>query len=202
MFSFTQKYTPGIVADDRGAKTMIRFSLGQDPCKNRSYAAGGARYLQADLMLLTHAKYAHKDPRGRFGISTPRCRSLGIEIRFLTVVSEIQTPDVQPFFRKAESKYHRFAPLRCAGIASAGLPLSTQEEQGPLFLYAAFRGKKLTCTGRPDGSGARSDRLQLPGCERTAPLHAPGTHESDGCNGSRLPAVPDTSRCPQPWRSE
>ena len=66
-----QKYAPGIVADDRGAKTMIRFSLGQDPCKNRAYATGGARYLQADLMLLTHAKYAHKGPRGRFGISIP-----------------------------------------------------------------------------------------------------------------------------------
>ena len=43
--------------------TAARFLQG------RSYAAGGARYLRADLMLLTHAKYAFKDPRGRFGIS-------------------------------------------------------------------------------------------------------------------------------------
>ena len=43
--------------------TAARFLQG------RSYAAGGARYLLPDLMLLTHAKYAFKDPRGRFGIS-------------------------------------------------------------------------------------------------------------------------------------
>lgn len=35
----------------------------------RSYAAGGTRYLLPDLMLLTHAGCAFKDPRGRFGIS-------------------------------------------------------------------------------------------------------------------------------------
>ncbi len=38
--------------------------------RSRSYAVGGARYLQADLMLLTHAECAFKDPRGRFGFQS------------------------------------------------------------------------------------------------------------------------------------
>ena len=66
-----KKYAPVIVADERGAKNDIRFFLRQDPCTSRSYAAGGARYLKPDLMLLTHAGCAFKDPRGRFGISDP-----------------------------------------------------------------------------------------------------------------------------------
>ena len=49
-------------------KTGSVFDCGKIPA-SRSYAAGGARYLRTDLMLLTHAKYAFKDPRGRFGIS-------------------------------------------------------------------------------------------------------------------------------------
>ena len=40
-----------------------------------AYAAGGTRYLQADLMLLTHAGCAFKDPRRRFGISDPAAAS-------------------------------------------------------------------------------------------------------------------------------
>ena len=52
----------------RALKTGSVFDCGKIPA-SRSYAAGGARYLRTDLMLLTHAKYAFKDPRGRFGIS-------------------------------------------------------------------------------------------------------------------------------------
>ena len=64
-------------------------------------------------------------------------------------------------------------------------------------------GKELwfTCTALPDGSGARNGRLRPARCERRAALHAPGRRGSGGCNGSRLPAGPDTSRHPQPWRS-
>ena len=71
------KNTPRSPCGERGAKTKLVL-LRQDSCKSRSYAAGGARYLQADLMLLTHAGCAFKDPRGRFGISNtrPRCGSL------------------------------------------------------------------------------------------------------------------------------
>ena len=68
---FLQKIRPGHLAVSGALKTDAVFSLGQDPCKGRSYAAGGARYLHADLMLLTHAGCALKGPRGRFGISSP-----------------------------------------------------------------------------------------------------------------------------------
>ena len=66
---FCTKIRPGHLAVSGALKTDAVFSLRQDPCKGRSYAAGGARYLHADLMLLTHAGCAFKDPRGRFGIS-------------------------------------------------------------------------------------------------------------------------------------
>ena len=68
---FYTKIRPGHLAVSGALKTDAVFSLGQDPCKGRSYAAGGARYLYADLMLLTHAGCALKGPRGRFGISSP-----------------------------------------------------------------------------------------------------------------------------------
>ena len=64
-----KKYAPVIIADERGAKNDIRFFSAARSLQSRSYAAGGTRYLQADLMLLTHAGCAFKDPRGRFGIS-------------------------------------------------------------------------------------------------------------------------------------
>ena len=82
-----KKYAPVIVADERGAKNDIRFFSAARSLQSRSYAAGGTRYLQADLMLLTHAGCAFKDPRGRFGISNTRlpadqCRKeRGNEIR-------------------------------------------------------------------------------------------------------------------------
>ena len=70
-----KKYAPVIVADERGAKNDIRFFSAARSLQSRSYAAGGTRYLQADLMLLTHAGCAFKDPRGRFGISDPAAAS-------------------------------------------------------------------------------------------------------------------------------
>ena len=50
-----KKYAPVIVADERGAKNDIRFFSAARSLQSRSYAAGGTRYLQADLMLLTLA---------------------------------------------------------------------------------------------------------------------------------------------------
>ena len=70
-FSFAQKIRPGHRRVSGALKTDAVFSLRQDPCKGRYYAAGGARYLHAELMLLTHAWCAFKGPRGRFGISSP-----------------------------------------------------------------------------------------------------------------------------------
>ena len=52
-----------------GALKTDSFLTAARSLQGRSYAAGGARYLLPDLMLLTHAGCAFKDPRGRFGIS-------------------------------------------------------------------------------------------------------------------------------------
>lgn len=52
-----------------GALKTDSFLTAARSLQDRSYAAGGARYLLPDLMLLTHAGCAFKDPRGRFGIS-------------------------------------------------------------------------------------------------------------------------------------
>ena len=54
-----------------GALKTDSFLTAARSLQGRSYAAGGARYLHADLMLLTHAGCALKGPRGRFGISSP-----------------------------------------------------------------------------------------------------------------------------------
>ena len=69
--AFAHKNTPHSLLPVDGALKTQLFLLRQDACFHRSYAAGGARYLQADLMLLTHAGCAFKDPRRRFGISYP-----------------------------------------------------------------------------------------------------------------------------------
>ena len=67
--SFLHKNTTHSLLPVDGALKTQLFLLRQDACFHRSYAAGGTRYPQADLMLLTHAGCAFKDPRGRFGIS-------------------------------------------------------------------------------------------------------------------------------------
>ena len=72
---FYTKNTPRSPCGERGAKTKLVFTAARS-LQSRSYAAGGARYLQADLMLLTHAGCAFKDPRGRFGISDILPRTL------------------------------------------------------------------------------------------------------------------------------
>ena len=69
--AFAHKNTPHSLLPVDGALKTQLFLLRQDACFHRSYAAGGTRYLQADLMLLTHAVCAFKDPRVRFGISYP-----------------------------------------------------------------------------------------------------------------------------------
>ena len=108
-----------------GALKTDSFLTAARSLRGRSYAAGGTRYLLPDLMLLTHAGCAFKDPRGRFGISNTRlpadqCRKeRGNEIRVSLA--------------KAEALYvlllgisaltcHSFALLRCAVTASAEQP--------------------------------------------------------------------------------
>ena len=158
-------------------------------------------------MLLTHAGCAFKDPRGRFGISNSclaadQCRSRGTGMKSEFSLTErglhvhhasfcaLQQLEL-PQFRTAALRSNR----QCGAAAfRTWVPLRRIPSQRV--------GKKITCTARPDGSDARNGRLQPARCVRTAALHDRGRHESGGCNGSRLPAVPDTSRRRQPWRSE
>lgn len=63
------------------------------------------------------------------------------------------------------------------------------------------QGQKLTCTAPPDGSGARNGHERPARCPQTASLHGRGRRGSGGCNGSRSPAVPGTSRRPPAWKS-
>ena len=124
--AFAHKNTPHSLFPVDGALKTQLFLLRQDACFHRSYAAGGTRYLQADLMLLTHAGCAFQDPRGRFGISNTR-RSLRIN------AAGERGNEIRVSLAKAEALYvlllgisaltcHSFALLRCAVTASAEQP--------------------------------------------------------------------------------
>ena len=148
-----KKYAPVIVADERGAKNDIRFFSAARSLQSRSYATGGARYLQADLMLLTHAGCAFKDPRGRFGISAPGLRSARNKAqRQGNEISENQSwrrPDVPHFFCKirihflqvrtaalrSNRRYGAAALLHCG----AKVPLKRYPLQENAYLYRSTR---------------------------------------------------------------
>ena len=121
------------------------FFTGARSLQGRSYAAGGTRYLHADLMLLTHAKYALKGPRGRFGISYPmavRCTeqhtAQGSEIR---VDRSAGSWTGRSAISARQDIIHRFAPLHCAVTAGAGLPPFTPEKAGAAVLGILFYEK-------------------------------------------------------------
>ena len=106
-----------------GALKTDSFLTAARSLQSRSYAAGGARYLQADLMLLTHAKYAFKDPRGRFGISdSARPDASGnrqrVEISLGTKLWSLRRR--KP--RLCSGRGRSFVLLRCAVIASTEQP--------------------------------------------------------------------------------
>ena len=125
-FVLIQKYAPFTVSDERGAKNTIVFTAARS-LQHRSYAADGARYLQADLMLLTHAECAFKGPRGRFGISFPprSCSRAGAgrayEIKTLRCGKAVRSLYVcfSAFLCRCLSS---FALLHCAVTASAEPP--------------------------------------------------------------------------------
>ena len=153
------KIRPGHLAVS-GALKRYPFYLRQDACKSRSYAAGGARYLQADLMLLTHAGCAFKDPRGRFGISYP----IAVLRTEQSTAGEVKSDETRMAHAVLQhtaytgDAFLRFVPLHCAVTAGTGQPPSCIV--GLRCRKGCIRGaeRELTCTGRPDGSGARSGR--------------------------------------------
>ena len=69
LFPYKKKKIRPVHYKVSGALKTDSFLTAARSLQGRSYAAGGARYLLPDLMLLTHAGCAFKDPRGRFGIS-------------------------------------------------------------------------------------------------------------------------------------
>ena len=111
------KNAPRSPCGERGAKNEIRFSLRQDACQNRSYAAGGARYLHADLMLLTHAGCAFKDPRGRFGISYPAA-VLRTEQNTAREVKSVRTRMADAVLQHIACMDGCVSPLRTAALRS------------------------------------------------------------------------------------
>ena len=69
LFIFAHKNTPRSPLPVSGALKTDSFLLRQDPCKAGLMQQAKQGIRKADLMLLTHAGCAFKDPRGRFGIS-------------------------------------------------------------------------------------------------------------------------------------
>ena len=155
-----KKYAPVIVADERGAKNDIRFFSAARSLQSRSYAAGGTRYLQADLMLLTHAGCAFKDPRGRFGISYPAA-VLCTEQSTAGEVKSDRTHLADAVLQHITCMGGCISPLRTAALRSnrryGAAALLHCGAKVPQRLHPKRR-RMLTCTGRPDGSGARSGR--------------------------------------------
>ena len=118
-FSFTQKIRPGHLAVNGALKTMFVFHCGKIPAKAGLMQQAEQGICNADLILLTHAGCAFKDPRGRFGISAPGLRSARNKAqRQGNEISENQSwrrPDVPHFFCK--SRIH-FLQVRTAALRS------------------------------------------------------------------------------------
>ena len=146
-----KKYAPVIVADERGAKNDIRFFSAARSLQSRSYAAGGTRYLQADLMLLTHAGCAFKDPRGRFGISYPaavlrteqstarevksdRTRMANAVLQHITCMDGCVSP-LRTAALRSNRRYGAAALLHCG----AKVPLKRYPLQENAYLYSSTR---------------------------------------------------------------
>ena len=146
-----KKYAPVIVADERGAKNDIRFFSAARSLQSRSYAAGGTRYLQADLMLLTHAGCAFKDPRGRFGISYPaavlrteqstarevksdRTRMANAVLQHITCMDGCVSP-LRTAALRSNRRYGAAALLHCG----AKVPLKRYPLQENAYLYRSTR---------------------------------------------------------------
>lgn len=193
------------------------FSAARSP-QYGSYAAAGARY-------------PAQKGQGPYASDTPECAFLfyagaGLLGAGPSGKEQSVTGRGSLFFI-----FHGSTLLRCAVIANVGAavfgwglpgPFCTRGLgaaaprpmggssvcTGPPQLYdrgvytsRKSQGQKLTCTAPPGGSGARNGHERPARCPQTASLHGRGRRGSGGCNGSRLPAVPGTSRRPPAWKS-
>ena len=150
--AFAHKNTPHSLLPVDGALKAQLFLLRQDACFHRSYAAGGTRYLQADLMLLTHAGCAFKDPRGRFGISYPAA-VLRTEQSTAREVKSVRTRVADAVLQHITCMDGCVSPLRTAALRSnrrygaaallhcgANVPqISASKAQKNAYLYRSTR---------------------------------------------------------------
>ena len=150
--AFAHKNTPHSLLPVDGALKTQLFLLRQDACFHRSYATGGTRYLQADLMLLTHAGCAFKDPRGRFGISYPaavlrteqstarevksdRTRMANAVLQHITCMDGCVSP-LRTAALRSNRRYGAAALLHCG----AKVPqISASKAQKNAYLYRSTR---------------------------------------------------------------
>ena len=100
-----------------GALKTDSFLTAARSLQGRSYAAGGARYLLPDLMLLTHAGCAFKDPRGRFGISYPAA-VLRTEQSTAREVKSVRTRVADAVLQHITCMDGCVSPLRTAALRS------------------------------------------------------------------------------------
>ena len=150
--AFAHKNTPHSLLPVDGALKTQLFLLRQDACFHRSYAAGGTRYLQADLMLLTHAGCAFKDPRGRFGISYPAAvlrteQSTAREVKSdrtrmaNAVLQHITCMDgcVSPLRTAALRSNRRYGPAALLHCGAKVPQISASKAQKNAYLYRSTR---------------------------------------------------------------
>ena len=138
------KNTPRSPCGERGAKTKLVFTAARS-LQSRSYAAGGARYLQS-------RPYAFKDPRGRFGISYPaavlrteqstarevksdRTRMANAVLQHITCMDGCVSP-LRTAALRSNRRYGAAALLHCG----AKVPqISASKAQKNAYLYRSTR---------------------------------------------------------------
>ena len=147
---FAQK-SPRSPCGERALKTIYVFYCGKIPAK-QVLCSRRSRYLQADLMLLTHAGCAFKDPRGRFGISYPaavlrteqstarevksdRTRMANAVLQHITCMDGCVSP-LRTAALRSNRRYGAAALLHCG----AKVPqISASKAQKNAYLYRSTR---------------------------------------------------------------
>lgn len=146
-----KKIRPGHLAVS-GALKRSSFLLRQDPCKAGLMQQAEQGICNADLILLTHAGCAFKDPRGRFGISYPAA-VLRTEQSTAREVKSVRTRVADAVLQHIACLDGCVSPLRTAALRSnrrygaaallhcgAKVPqISASKAQKNAYLYSSTR---------------------------------------------------------------
>ena len=151
-FSFTQKIRPGHLAVNGALKTIFVFYCGKIPAKAGLMQQAEQGICKTDLILLTHAGCAFKDPRGRFGISYPaavlrteqstarevksdRTRMANAVLQHITCMDGCVSP-LRTAALRSNRRYGAAALLHCG----AKVPqISASKAQKNAYLYRSTR---------------------------------------------------------------